>query len=279
MAWDDNLTGENRDIYAALNGLFSSYGLGSFSDKIKNYLIQGYSQDTIAVLLQETPEYKQRFKAIDQRRQKGLPTISPGDYVRLEQEYKNIFRQNGIPASIFDTQAELDNYIANDVSVAEMTDRVNLARQSILSDNPTVRATYQAWYGAGLSEGDAIAMVLAPDKALPELERKARAAALGAASNQQGVGVNQTRAEELANLGVAADQALQGFGQVAEIDRTATGLASRYGLDYSRADAENASLLDNAAAKNKIQKLGQRESAEFAGRGIGDSRSLGKGSY
>lgn len=279
MAWDDNLSGENRDIYAALSGLFASYGLGSFSTKIKDYLIQGYSQDTIAILLQETPEYKERFKALELRRKAGLPSITPGDYIRLENEYKNIFRQNGIPDSVFDTQDELDTYIANDVSVAEMTDRVNLARQSIMSDNPLVRSTYQAWYAAGLNEGDAIAMVLAPDKALPELQRKARAAALGAAATQQGVGVAQTRAEELANLGVGVEQAMQGFGQVAEIDRTAGNLASRYKLDYSRADAENATFLDNSDAKNKIRKLGQRESAEFAGRGIGDSRSLGKGSY
>src|SRR5690348_11115489 len=57
----EGLPGQERDAYAALKTLFDSYGLGSLAPKILQYLQNGFGADTITVLLQQTPEYKQRF--------------------------------------------------------------------------------------------------------------------------------------------------------------------------------------------------------------------------
>lgn len=276
----DTLSGVQRDAFAYLSKLFGSYGLASLAPVIKDYLIQGYSADTIQMLLPDTKEYKERFQANDARVKKGLRALTPAEYIATENSYRSVLRSYGIPAAMWDSSTDYHKFLENDVSAQELEQRVQIARQAVRSDNPAVKATYQAWYAAGLSEGDAIAAVLDPNKALPELERKARAAQLGAAANQQGLTETQAQAERLANLGVSGDNASQGFGQVADIQRHAGTLADRYGMAYGgQKDAEDAVFLNDSAASERIKKLGQAETAAFSGRTLSDSRSLKRGGY
>ncbi len=269
-----------RDAFVALENLFKSYGLESLVGNIKEYVINGYSADTIQILLQESPEYKQRFKANDARRKAGLRVLSPAEYVQTENAYKSTMRNYGLPKGFYDQQSDFEKFLAGDVSPQELEQRVQGARATVLSNDPMVRETYKAWYASGLNEGDAIAALLDPNRALPDIEKKANAAKLGAASNRQGVGIDKARAQELINMGVNADNAQAQFGQVAQIQQNAGHLAQRYGLEYNgQLDAENAVFLNDASATQRIKKLGARESAEFGGRGVGDSRSLSHGSY
>jgi hypothetical protein len=279
------MTGAQRNAFELLNSTLRTAGftgddLKQLSAQVQDYLIQGYENATISVLLMESEPYKRRFKGNEERKKKGLPVLSPADYIGIETEFKNMFRQYGLPKDMFDSNEDLTKYISANVSADEMQDRLNIARSSVRSDDPAVRDTYRKWYAAGLNEGDALAAVLNPDKALPELERKARAAMFGGAASSQGLGLDQSRAEALANMGVNAENARQGFGQVADLQRNAGSIAGRYGLDYQgQEDAENAVFLNDAAATNRIKKLGQREAAEFGSRGAGDSRSISRGSY
>ncbi len=276
----DALSGAQKDAFVALESLFNSYGLGSLTDNIKNYVIQGYSADTIQILLTESKEYQERFAANKERKKKGLRVLSPAEYVQTENQYRNMFRAYGLPTGFYDQQSDYEKFLENDVAPTELENRVQMARSTVLSDDELTRATYKNWYASGLSEGDAIAAILDPNRALPDIEKKAKAAALGASANRQGLSSTATRAEELAGLGVTADQAMKGYGTVADLQRNAGSIAGRYGLDYQgQEDAENAVFLNDAAATNRIKKLGQREAAEFGSRGAGDSRSLGRGSY
>ncbi len=275
----DNISGAQRDAFLALESLFKSYGLESLVGNIRDYAVQGYGSDVVTTLLTESPEYRARFKANEDRKKKGLRVLSPAEYIQTENAYKATLRNYGLPQGFYDSQDDYQKFLGNDVSPQELEQRVQAARATVLSDNPQVRDTYKAWFASGLSEGDAISALLDPNRAMPEIEKKARAAALGAASNQQGVGINKSRAEYLANMGVSGENANQQFGQVAEIDRNAGRLSGIYGSDYNQADAENAVLLNDSAATQKIKKLGQQEAAAFGGRGVGDSRSIGRGSY
>ena len=56
MAIDNLLSGPQKDALAALNSLFTSYGIGSLAPKITEFLQNGYSADTIGLLLKETPD-------------------------------------------------------------------------------------------------------------------------------------------------------------------------------------------------------------------------------
>ena len=72
----DGLTGADRDAAVALTNLFRQYGLESLAPRIVDFIKQGYGPDVITIMLQETPEYKQRFAANDKRVAAGLPALS-----------------------------------------------------------------------------------------------------------------------------------------------------------------------------------------------------------
>lgn len=268
------------DAFKMLQQQFEQEGLGDFASLIQQWLVQGYKADEVRLMLPDTKVYKERFKANEARRKAGLRVLSPAEYIQTENAYKSTMRNYGLPKGFYDQQSDFEKFLAGDVSPQELEQRVQGAKATVLSNDPMIRDTYKAWYASGLNEGDAIAALLDPNRALPEIEKKANAAKLGAASNRQGVGIDKARAQELINMGVNADNAQAQFGQVAQIQQNAGHLAQRYGLEYNgQLDAENAVFLNDAAATQRIKKLGSRETAEFGGRGVGDSRSLGSSNY
>ena len=62
---------------ASLTSRFSKYGLESLIPKIKDLVIKGSTESTIALELAETEEYKQRFKANTERLKKGTISSRP----------------------------------------------------------------------------------------------------------------------------------------------------------------------------------------------------------
>jgi hypothetical protein len=282
------MSGADRNAFEQLSYFFRQEAGFSDEDRaeleavVRKALIEGYDDEaSITLQLNNTKAYKQRFGGVNEdRKAKGLAALSPRAIVGMEGEYKVLFRQYGLPADMFDSPDDLRKYVANDVSKTEMQDRLNLARAAVTSDDPFIRDTYRAWYASGLNEGDAIAAVLNPEKALPEIERKVRAAQFGGAATQQGLGLTESRATELANLGGDPSRARQQFGAVKDIERRAGTLAGIYGQDYGgQRDAEDAVFLENSDAAERIRKIGSRERAEFGGRAAGDSRSLGSTRY
>src|SRR5213075_88659 len=96
------LKGSELDAYLAVNALFKSYGLESLAPKIFDYVKNGYSGDTISILLQDTKEYKARFAGNEARKKAGLPVLSPADYLATEASYKQIMQQAGLPSGFYD---------------------------------------------------------------------------------------------------------------------------------------------------------------------------------
>lgn len=272
-------TGGMSDAFAYLKSLFDGYGLGSLAPMIQQYVQAGYSGDTISLMLQDTAAYKQRFAGNDTRQKQGLPRLAPAQYLQMEDEYKGLFRQYGLPTGMYDSQDDFVTYIGNDVSPQEMDSRLQIAQQTIRADNPEVRDTYKAWYANGLSEGDAIAAVLDPGRALPELERKQRAAAAGGAASFYGLQTDQNRAEYLAGQGVSSTEAMQGYQQVAGLYGGTKSIADMYGLDYSQTDAENEAFFGDDSAKQKRRQVNEREIADFSGGQIANSKSFGAARY
>ena len=118
--YDKLLTGSNRDAFMALETLFKNYGLDSLAGKIYDYVKNGYSADTISILLQDTPEYKARFKGNEARLKAGLPVLSPADYINTENAYRQILRQSGLPSGFYDSTDDFTDWISKDVSPTEV---------------------------------------------------------------------------------------------------------------------------------------------------------------
>lgn len=235
MALGDTLSGENRNAFEALNDLFTSYGLSTLAPKIFDFIQKGYSADTIGILLQDTSEYKARFAGNEQRKAAGLPVLSPADYLNTESNYRQIMRNAGLPIGFYDQPSDFVNFLGKDVSPTELKSRVDIASQATLTSNPEYR---QALNQMGISDASITAHFLDPDAALPLLQKEAATAQIGAESMKRGFMFDQAYAGNLANQGITAQQAAQGYGQIASTYDPLKGIAQSYGENLSFLEAE-----------------------------------------
>lgn len=244
--YSNQLSGEKRDAYAALTNLFAGYGLQSLAGKIYEYIQNGYSADTISVLLQDTPEYKERFAGNQQRKAKGLPVLSPAEYLSTESSYRQLMRQAGLPAGFYDQASDFTSFIGKDVSPTELKSRVDLASQATALASPVYKEALQRMYG--ISEDSLTAYFLDPDRALPIIQKQAAAAAIGAEALRRGLDVSP-RAEEYALSGVTQQQAAQAYGTIADQLPDYEVFSSSFGEKVTQGDFEQALFGGGAAGQ------------------------------
>lgn len=269
--YDKLLTGTNRDAYLALDTLFKGYGLESLAGKIYDYVKNGYSADTIGILLQDTPEYKARFAGNDARLKAGLPVLSPADYINTENSYRQILRQSGLPEGFYDSTDDFTDWISKDVSPTEVQSRVDLATQATALANPAYKLALNQM---GIDDGHMAAYFLDPDKSLPLLQKAAATAAIGAAALSQGLTFNQSYAEQLATTGITATQAQQGYGQVAQELGTMQALAGTYGQAWSQAQSEQSVFGTDASAVAQKNSILSQEKGAFSAQSGGAKSGL-----
>jgi hypothetical protein len=232
-----DLTGPNADAYNSLLALFTSYGLASLAPTILSYVQQGYGSDTITVLLQQTPEYQQRFAGNAIRQQNGLAVLSPADYLSAEQSYQAVERAAGLPSGFYDSPSDFTQFIGDNMSASELQSRVQLASQATLTASPSYT---KALNQMGLSQGDLTAYFLDPTKALPILQQQANTAAIGSEALQRGLTFDQGYATQLAQAGFTQAQAAQGYSQISQEFSQFQNIAQQYGQNYTYGQEEQA---------------------------------------
>jgi hypothetical protein len=264
--------GERQSAYDLLYSQFKQYGLETLVEPLKGLITSGASPAEFTIKLRDTDAYKKRFAANQARIQKGLAAISEAEYLGLEDQYQNIMRNYGLPES-YSARGELgaqegfNKFIANDVSAAELEDRIMTAQNRVMNANPEVLASLKAFY-PDINNGDILAYTLDPTKGLDSIKRKVTAAEIGGAATQAGLTTNMKRAEELTAAGITKQQAQQGFQTVAEVAPRGGQLAEIYKQDpYTQktAEAEVFGLSGSAEAARQRKKLTSLETAAFSG--------------
>lgn len=287
---EEQKSAERLSAYNILKMEFDRYGLGSLVENIKGLLQENVPASEFALRLRDTPEYQQRFSANKDRISAGLSALNPAQYVALEDQYQNIMRNYGLPASYYTKdatgkQAGFDKFIAGDVSAVELEDRIATAQKRVLNANPEVTTALKQFY-PDITNGDILAYTLDPSQGLETIKRKVTAAEIGGAAIAQGLQTGVSRAEELAKYGVTAQQAQQGFQAVAEITPRGTMLSEIYGeTPYGQAQAETEvfNLAGAAEAGKQRKKLVGLEKAAFSGGAgtaqgaLGRERAMGQG--
>ena len=269
-----SLSGSQRDAASALILIFRQYGLESLAPKIIDFIKKGYSEDTIYLLLQDTPEWKRRFKGNELRRQRGLPVLSPAEYLATERAYRQVLAQYGFPPGFYDTYDDFAEMIGRDLSPAELGERAQIAVQWANSRDQAAREAARRLYGLG--PGDFAAYALDPSRALPLLQKQAAAVSVGAAALRRGLGITRERAEYLADLGVTADAAEQGYATVAQMLPAYRLLGNIYGEAYDQLTAEQEVFEGDAEATQRRRRLASQERAAFSGSSRGQvGRSSG----
>lgn len=227
MAIGDALYGEQRNAFEALNNIFSSFGLGSLAPKIFDFIQKGYSADTIQILLQDTPEYKQRFAGNELRRQRGLPVLAPNEYLSVESSYRQLMRQAGLPEGFYDSPSDFNDFIGKDMSPTELKSRVDMAAHAAELANPAEKRALEELYGVDTSH--LTAYFLDQERSLPMLQRQAAAAALGAEALKRGLQANREFLEYTAGAGTTVQQAAQAYAQIQTELPQYQQIANQYG--------------------------------------------------
>ena len=274
---------QGQSAYDLLFTQFAQYGMGALVEPLKQFIQDGISPAEFTLRLRDTDAYKKRFAANAARIQKGLAALNEAEYIGLEDQYQNIMRQYGLPASYY-TRGEMgrqegfEKFLANDVSAAELEDRVLTAQSRVLNANPEVLTSLKQFY-PGIGEGDILAYALDPEKAITDIKRKVTAAEIGGSAMQAGLGITGTRAEELGAAGITKAQAQQGFQTVAEVAPRGGQLAAIYGESpYTQQTAEQEifGLAGSTEAAKQRKKLVGLERAAFSGQTGAAQGALGR---
>lgn len=283
----DKKTTAQVDAIAAISALLSSYGLGDLSGAVTAAVQKGYSSDTIQLIMQDPNSndplavaFQARFPANKARLKAGKSVLSAAEYLAAERTYAQVMQSYGVGKMA--TRERMNAFIENDISAAEVSDRVSLAVGRVQNADPETKKMLATYYPM-LNQSDIIGAVLDPAEGLPALQRKVQIAEIGGAALAQGLTTglkaasdlktgysnltgSAMGAEELANLGITKEQARAGFQQVAEVSPRGEFLSSiSTGEDYGRLQAEQEAFQGLASAKRARVALSETERARFSG--------------
>lgn len=273
---------DNRDAWALISSVSRELGLGLSAETITGLSYETTSYDVMMNKLRDTPEYKRRFGVVNEQRQRqGLTILDDKTILALEKEYRETFRAFGLPTDFYDQPEDFHRFIANDISVAEVADRVQTASEMLNSKDPHLKAALKEWYG--VDDSRMVAYMLDPQRALPGLQRQMNAVRVGAEAGRAGLGISGGVAESLVDAGVSVEATRQAATRTVEERPALTALAGlddEAGLDEGQALKANLGL--DAATTGRKKRLASRERARFAGSsgGTGASARAGEaGSY
>lgn len=292
------------DAIAAISALLSSYGIGDLSGPVTEAVQKGYSSDTIQLIMQDPNSkdplaiaFQTRFSANKTRAAAGKAVLSPGEYLAAERTYAQVLQSYGV--GTLAKRETMSSFIANDISAAEVADRVGLAIDRVKNADPFTKAALAQYYPS-LNQTDIVSALLDPTEGLPALKRKVQIAEIGGAAALQGLptGLSATAglsteytnvasgalgAEALAAFGITQEAARKGYQAVAGITPRAEFLSSiSGGEDYTRLQAEQEAFLGLASAKRARESLTAQEEARFKGQSGLTKTSLteaGKGQF
>lgn len=276
-----------QSAYSLLFSEFDRYGLGALVAPLQDFIVEGLSPAEFTLRLRETDAYKKRFAANQSRIQKGLRALSEAEYINLEDQYQDVMRRYGLPESYYQRgdmgrQEGFEKFIGGDVSPVELEDRIQTAQRRVMNAAPQIKDALTQYYGDEISNGDILAYVLDPTKAIENIKRKVTAAEIGGAAKLAGLGATRTRAEELGALGVTSQQAREGFQAISEFLPTATKLGDIYAkqgmgpFTQTTAEAEVFGTTGAAEAAQKRKRLTQLETAQFSGQVGAAGGALGR---
>jgi hypothetical protein len=247
-----------------LRTLFDFYGLGELTSWAMEQLALGRSEVEILQSMREQPVVRQRFAAVFEREELGLPAISFKDVVDYELAVAGELARAGLPPGFYDEPEDFRALLVNDKSVAEIQALLQQGFLKVQLAPPEVRDVFDEWFGT--ASDTALAMwFLDPDRATPFLLEEASAAELGGVGRMQGINVARREGELMAALNIDPQQARQGFTQVQQQaglfretvtereDLTAEteGVRAMFGLD--------------AESAQRLRRRSQQREAQFSG--------------
>jgi hypothetical protein len=275
-----DFTSSQQSAFDIMKDMLTQYGLGSLTGTLQNILLSGITDQTeISLQLQGTQEWKTRFAGNELLRQQGLPVLDVAQYLAVESSYAQVMKNYGLPQGFYDDPSDFSKWIGSSVSPNEIQQRAQMYADVARREDPALTDQLRAM---GLGDGDILAYMMDPNRALPLIQQKYQTALIGGAARRAGLTPDTAYAQHLADLGVTEQQAAQGYGQIATELPGVEKLGQIYNDSISQSDLESETFDSNGAVTNKKKRLASQERAAFSGSaGVGQG-SLGRttnGSY
>ena len=165
-------TQDDRAALTIIKDALADYGLDCLAADAYRFLMEGASTESVMIQLKETEQFKERFKGLDMR-QPGMAPLTPAQYIQLESNYRQTMAAAGLPEGFYDSPDDFAEFIGNDISPAEMTQRVSMASTAVANVNPELKNQLQEMYGIGVeNDGELIAYFLDPDRGVNVIEQR-----------------------------------------------------------------------------------------------------------
>lgn len=257
-----------------INYYLGQWGLSSLSSMVQQLGQTGATSDQIALQIQNSDAYKQRFSGNQTRIANGLAALDPATYIAMEGSYQQVLSQ--LPNGFWDGKQYTDQLIGGNVSAQDLSNRVQDATNLYLNAPAESRQAFDTYY-PNAGSGGAIASILDPTVAEPLLNQQLTAAGIGGSALSQGLQLTaQSKAMKAAQQGVTIQQAQQAYSQIAGRLQTDTSISGRFaspGQGPLNQDVEeNATLLGDAGAIQQQNLLYSEEQGQFQGHGGADAQ-------
>jgi hypothetical protein len=256
-----------QNIIALVSSLFKTYGLESLAPKIIQYAQDGYEADAIGLMLRDTPEYKARFPAMASLMAKKR-AITEAEYIDYEKQAAQLEIRYGLPKGMVSNT--VTTLLENEVSAAELQDRVTMASDAVLQAPQALRDTFRRYYG--VDSGALTGYFLDPKVAAPILQKQYVASQIGMEAMAQNVDVQSGVAEQLQSLGVTQESARQGFSNISRQMEFTAGK----GETTTQEDLIGGNLLNQQKQIQDIERISQSRTGRFQAGGnfVGEASGL-----
>lgn len=258
----------SESAYNIIARSLETYGLSSLTQFVKDIVFKEnvVDENIIRGRIRETEQYKTRFAGNEARRKAGFNVLSEGEYLYLENAYRQQLRSAGMPKGFYDSPEDFTAMIGGDVSVAELATRVNQGYEAVKNADPQVIQEMQRLYG--VNDSQLAAYFLDPVKAAPMLVEQAKSAQIAAeATKQAGLMITAQQGEQLAQAGINAEQARQGFATIGQAQELFNPLAGEQGVGMTQQEQIGAVFSTDAGAAQRLRKKQAERTAVFQGGG------------
>jgi hypothetical protein len=254
-----------------LSAMFAGYGLETLAGFINRRIQADVSEEMLLLELYDQPEYQARFPGMKALRSKNK-TITEKEYIDDEKAFIQTARFFDVPIGFYDSADDFGKLIGNLVSPKEYQERLQIGQDLARSMNPSAREQLQELFNVG--EGGITAYVLDADKALPLIQKQAKAAQFVGFGRDKGFkleGMTAAQAEQIAGTEayskLSSLQMEQALGQAAQLRQTQSRLTGIEGEVYNEQEALKAVIEGSPEALLASQQRARREGARFGGSG------------
>jgi hypothetical protein len=253
-----------------LGSLFSLNADGTPSGWLYEQMVNGVdNENALAMAIEATPEFKQRYGIIDEMRQRAVRgenvTVPTVEQVKAyEDQYRTVMSAYNVPSWFYDSYDDAHNAIRKNLTVQQIEERVQISYDLVQKMPKEVKDVFAEFYGDMGTDQGLLAAVLDPEKTTRELGRATRASYFGGLARRQQEFVTKQQAEIYADLNRTPERAMQDVQQMAEIRPITETQMGESNINTSGDLAFQAGALQNAAALREVEsrlttrKLGQQ---------------------